>query len=38
VLNFHILWYDEKYDKEEKPYIMNFYLADNMVCLYYLQS
>lgn len=31
VLNFSILWYDEKYDKEEKPYIMNFYLADNMI-------
>ena len=31
VLNFNILWYDEKYDKEEKPYIMNFYLADNTV-------
>lgn len=29
VLNFNILWYDEKYDKEEKPYIMNYYLADN---------
>lgn len=31
VLNFNILWFDEKYDKEEKPYIMNYYLADNMV-------
>lgn len=31
VLNFNILWYDEKYEKEEKPYIMNFYLADNTV-------
>lgn len=31
VLNFNILWFDEKYDKEEKPYIMNFYLADNTV-------
>jgi len=31
VLNFNILWYDEKYDKEEKPYIMNFFLADNTV-------
>lgn len=31
VLNFNILWYDEKYDKEEKPYIMNYYLADNTV-------
>ena len=31
VLNFNILWYDEKYDKEEKPYIMNYYLADNMI-------
>lgn len=31
VLNFNILWYDERYDKEEKPFIMNFYLADNMI-------
>lgn len=31
VLNFHILWYDEKYDKEEKNFIMNFYLADNNI-------
>lgn len=30
VLNFKILWNDEG-EKEEKPYIMNFYLADNTV-------
>jgi len=31
VLNFDIAWFDEKYDKEEKNYKMNFYLADGMV-------
>jgi hypothetical protein len=31
VLNFDIAWWDEKYDKEEKRYKMNYYLADGMV-------
>lgn len=31
VLNFDIMWFDEKYDKEEKNYQMNYYLADGMV-------
>lgn len=31
VLNFDILWFDEKYDKEEKHFKMNYYLADSMV-------
>ena len=31
VLSFDIIWYDEKYDKEEKNYRMNYYLADNQV-------
>ena len=31
VLHFDIMWYDEKYDKEEKFYTMNFYLADGMI-------
>jgi hypothetical protein len=31
VLNFDIVWFDEKYDKEEKRYSMNFYLKDGMV-------
>jgi hypothetical protein len=30
VLNFNILWYDDG-DKEEKPYIMNYFLADNTI-------
>ena len=29
VLSFDIIWYDEKYDKEEKKYKLNYYLADN---------
>ena len=31
VLNFDISWFDDKYDKEEKLYKMNFYLADGSV-------
>jgi hypothetical protein len=31
VLRFNIVWYDEKYDKEEKPYTMHYYLADGSV-------
>jgi hypothetical protein len=31
VLRFDIVWYDEKYDKEEKPYVMHYYLADGSV-------
>lgn len=31
VLNFDIVWFDDKYDKEEKRYTMNFYLADGML-------
>jgi len=31
VLSFDIIWYDEKYDKEEKSYRMNYYLADNQI-------
>lgn len=31
VLNFDIVWFDEKYDKEEKQYKMNYYLADGMI-------
>jgi len=31
VLNFDIMWYDEKYDKEEKWYKMNYYLSDGMI-------
>jgi hypothetical protein len=31
VLHFDIVWFDDKYDKEEKSYKMNFYLADGMV-------
>lgn len=31
VLNFDIMWFDEKYDKEEKNYKMNYYLADGMI-------
>jgi hypothetical protein len=35
VLRFDINWYDEKYDKEEKPYIMHYYLADGSVSVKY---
>ena len=31
VLNFDISWFDDKYDKEEKLYKMNYYLADGNV-------
>lgn len=31
VLNYDIVWFDDKYDKEEKKYIMRYYLADGMV-------
>ena len=31
VLNFDISWFDDKYDKEEKMYKMNYYLADGKV-------
>ena len=31
VLNFDILWWDDKYDKDEKRYTMNFYLSDGKV-------
>lgn len=31
VLNFDIMWWDDKYDKEEKRYTMNYYLANGMV-------
>jgi hypothetical protein len=31
VLKFDIMWYDEKYDKEEKHYLMHFFLSDGMV-------
>jgi hypothetical protein len=31
VLNFDISWFDDQYDKEEKVYKMNYYLADSMV-------
>lgn len=31
VLNFDISWYDDKYDKEEKLYKMNYYLADSKI-------
>jgi hypothetical protein len=31
VLNFDISWFDDKYDKEEKVYKMNYYLADGKV-------
>ena len=31
VLNFDISWYDDKYDKEEKRYKMNYYLADGKI-------
>ena len=31
VLSFDVCWFDEKYDKEEKRYKMNFYLADNQI-------
>jgi hypothetical protein len=35
VLNFDILWWDDKYDKDEKRYVMNFYLSNGMV-IYFL--
>lgn len=35
VLNFDIMWFDDKYDKEEKNYKMNYYLADGMVNFYF---
>lgn len=31
VLNFDIMWYDEKYGKEENNFTMNYYLADGMI-------
>ena len=31
VLSFDITWYDDLYDKEEKHYKMNYYLADGQV-------
>ena len=31
VLNFDISWFDDKYDKEEKVYKMNYYLADGKI-------
>ena len=31
VLNFDISWFDDKYDKEEKVYKMNYFLADGKV-------
>ena len=31
VLSFDISWYDDKYDKEEKRYKMNYYLSDGQV-------
>ena len=31
VLNFDISWFDDQYDKEEKVYKMNYYLADGKV-------
>ena len=31
VLNFDISWFDDKYDKEEKVYKMNYYLADSKI-------
>jgi len=34
VLKFDILWYDEKYDKEEKNYLMHFFLSDGSVNYY----
>lgn len=33
VLHFDVLWYDDRYDKEEKFFKMNYYLADGMVFL-----
>ena len=36
VLSFNISWYDELYDKEEKHYIMNYYLAERMVYLQFI--
>ena len=34
VLNFDISWFDNKYDKEEKRYKMNYFLADGKVNKY----
>ena len=31
VLNFDISWFDDKYDKEEKVYKLNYFLADGKV-------
>ena len=31
MLNFDISWFDDKYDKEEKVFKMNYYLADGKV-------
>ena len=31
VLSFDISWFDEKYDKEEKRYKMNYYLSDGQI-------
>lgn len=31
VLNFDIMWFDDKYDKEEKNYKLHYFLADGMV-------
>ena len=31
VLNFELSWFDDKYDKEEKRYKMNYYLADGKI-------
>ena len=31
VLNFELSWFDDKYDKEEKRYKMNYYLADRKI-------
>lgn len=36
VLNFDISWIDDKYDKEEKLYKMNYYLADGKVLITYM--
>ena len=31
VLNFDIMWYDEKYDKEEKFYKLHYFLSNGNV-------
>ncbi len=36
VLNFDISWFDDKYDKEEKVYKMNYYLADGKISNKYI--